>query len=304
MACRELAAPFLDGGPGLLSARGAGLAAVLTAGAVAAAVLHRGREIRGSVRTPRVVAAGLGFLVLGALPFAVAPALRDDPRRAHLLASVGAAVAVAAAVGAIRRTPLRTAAAVALVVLAAGAGAARCADVTACAGRVGGLVRALAEGAPSPPPGTVLLLLDGDGPPPREDVLGLTITDVHLADALRLVNRQADLSVFVFGRALRFRWNGTPEARAEGLAVRLGDGTAAAVPWERVALFREDSSGRTTRIDAFPEGAVPFDPPKDLGRLVPRAGPRPARLESLCPPLSDSPSRAPSRPPAGADGPA
>ncbi|MBK9062491.1 MAG: hypothetical protein IPL89_04765 [Acidobacteria bacterium] len=303
MAGREFAAPLREGGAALAAARGGDLAAVLLL-ALAAAVLVRGEGSAVPVRLRVVFGAGLGLLVLGVLPFAAAPVLREESRRVHLLASIGAGVATAAALAALRRPSLRIGASVTLVALSAAAGGARRDHVAASAERVGGLVRSLAEGAPSPPPGTVLLLADSDGPPRTEDVLGLTITDVHLADALRVVHQQADLLVYVYGRDLRYRWNGTPEAREDGVTVRWGDGSASLVPWEKVAVFREDASGRVTRLDELPRGAFPLATPPDMGRLIPQTGPPPPRLETLCPPLNGMPARAPSRRPAGAGGPA
>lgn len=304
MAGRELAAPAREGVAGLVAARPGELVAVLLAGGIAAAVLVRRRKAAGRVRAGAVLAAGLATLLLGALPFAAAPALRGETRRVHLLASVGAGIAIAAALGALRREAVRIAASVTLVTLSAAAGSARRNDVAACAARVGVIVRALAEGAPAPPAGTVLLLLDADGPPRREDVLGLTVTDVHLADALRTVHRQADLRVYVYGRDLRFRWNGTPEASVDGVRVRSGDGSASLVPWARVAVFREDAAGRVTRLDVLPRRGFPFPSPEAVGRLVPRWGASPPRLETLCPPVSGTRPEAPSPPPAAAGGPA
>jgi len=283
MALRELAAPFLEGARALIAADRARLAAVLFAGAAAAVVLVRTRATEEPVRARAAFAAGLGLLVLGALPYAMAPALREETRRVHLLASLGSGIAFAAALGAVRRRAVPTIASVTLVALAVSAGRAQGEGAAAAARRVGALVRALAEGAPAPPPGTALLLLDADGPPPSEDVLGLTVTDVHLADALRVVHRQADLLVYVFGRDLRFRWNGTPEAGADGVTVRWADGSSALVPWEKVVLFREDAEGRVARADETPADLLRWPKAAAAGRAVPREGSPPPRLETLCP---------------------
>lgn len=303
MGAAELAAPFDAGGRAWGALAPGDAAAAALAGAAALALTWRASAERPVFPAGRTFLAGFVLLVLGVLPFAVAPALRHEDRRVHLLGSVGAAVVLTAALGVLRPRALRAAFGIAVLVLGVWAGQARRAEASETSRRVGRLVRSLAEGAPSPPAGTVLLLVDADGPPRTEDVLGLTVTDVHLADALRVVHRREELLVYVFGRHLRFRWNGTPEARENGVTVRGSDGSSSLVPWERVAVFREDAGGRVTRLDELPRDAFPFPRPEGLGRLVPRAGPPPPRLETLCPGLSGMPGRAPSRQPAGAGGP-
>lgn len=282
MGTAELAAPF-DAGSRAWVSFALGDAAAAIAAAAALAFTWRAPAARRVFPSGRALLAGLVFVVLGVLPFAVAPALRHEDRRVHLLGSVGAAVVFTAALGRLRPRALRAGCALAVLVLGVSAGRARRAEALGTSERVGNIVRSLAVGAPSPPPGSALLLLDADGPPRAEDVLGLTLTDVHLADALRVVHRQADLLVYVYGRDLRYRWNGTPEARADGLEVRWGDASSALVPWEKVAVFHEDPSGGVTRLDELPRGAFPFTAPPDLGRLVPRTGPTPPRLATLCP---------------------
>ena len=51
--------------------------------------------------------------------------------------------------------------------------------------------------------GALILLLDSGGPLLTDNDLGLTWTDVHVADALRVVHRRDDILFYVFESSSR-----------------------------------------------------------------------------------------------------
>jgi hypothetical protein len=283
MAARQAAAPVDVAARSISILARSDLALAALAALLAALLLWR----RGRPPAPgtlRRIALGVALFVLGALPFALAPRLRGDDRRVHLLAAVGAAVVLA---GILSKLSSRTGALAAamLVFLSVCDAGPRRDEVVATAGRVGRLVRGLAEGAPAPVPGALVLLLDANGPPLTDNDIGLTWTDVHVADALRVVHRRDDILFYVFGRAVRNPWNGAPVAGPDGVTVRWANGRTLLVPYRNVVAFRRDPDASLTRLDVLPKDLFPFARASEYAPAAAGgSGPPPPRLASLVPP--------------------
>jgi hypothetical protein len=282
MSARQFTAPFTVGARAAAALGAPDLLLAALASAVTALLLWRaGTKIAGA--TLRRAGAGLALLALGALPYTIAPALRNDVNRVHLLAAVGAGIVLGALVS---RLPARSGAvaAAAFVLLAVLSARSRRGSTLADARRVGRLVRELAEGAPSPAKGALILLIDAEGPPLVPTVLGLTLTDVHLADALRVVHRRADILLYVLGRELHSPWNGRPVPGPDGVTVKWTSGRTLLVPYGNVVAFRERPDGSVFRLEALPKDLFSFERASEYDPVTAGgSGPPPARLATLVP---------------------
>ncbi|MFI5180692.1 MAG: hypothetical protein ACHQPI_04825 [Thermoanaerobaculia bacterium] len=263
-------------------------AAALPAIFAAFALLRTSTPQMGKARSRGLLVAGVVALVLGAIPFLVAPGLRGETRRVYLVSSFGAALFFSAAIVRVRDVPrgrpLAALAASALVLLAVTGARMQRRVVEDTGLRERKILRGIVEAMPNPAAGALVLFLDAEGPPRTEELFGLTKTDVHLADAVRVVYRRFDIPFLVFGRPLAHYWNGRAHAGPEGVTVSFTDGRSMLFPYDRVTAFREDAAGSVSLLTVLPPLLFPFPA---AARYAPGpllgSGAPPARLETLVP---------------------